>query len=106
VADAEQLCATSARVRRRSSRIKEHPTAEVRPNSSENSQINPSTIVRSDQDEVSRLTLAFMLHEGEKSLNIQGMSGSYLGEIPQTPRDRLRLIETTQHWPALPPASR
>src|SRR5262249_46897461 len=38
--------ATSARVRRRSSRIQKHPTGGVRPNASENSQISPSTIAR------------------------------------------------------------
>jgi hypothetical protein len=37
---------TSARVTRRSSHIQEHPTGGVRPNASENNQINPSTIVR------------------------------------------------------------
>jgi hypothetical protein len=38
--------ATGARMRRRSSRIQKHPTGGVRPNATENNQINPSTIVR------------------------------------------------------------
>jgi hypothetical protein len=38
--------ATSARVRRRSSRIQKHPTGGGRPNASENHQISPLTIAR------------------------------------------------------------
>ena len=56
--------ATSARVRRRSSRIQKHPTGGVRPNASENSQISPSTIARAARAAGSHPHLASVLQQG------------------------------------------
>ena len=71
--------ATSARVRRRSSRIQKHPTGGVRPNASENSQINPSTIVRAARAAGSHPHLAPVLPQGRKSANISARSGVIWG---------------------------
>jgi hypothetical protein len=49
-----ELWLSRARVRRRSSRIQKHPIGGVRPNASESSQINTSTIVRAAQGNDSR----------------------------------------------------
>jgi integrase len=57
----------------------------VRPNASENSQINPSTIVRVAQDDGSRPNLASILQEGRKSANIQVRSAAIWG-IPANGR--------------------
>jgi hypothetical protein len=48
----------------------------VHPNASENSQINPSTIVRAAQGDGSRPNLASVLQEGDKSANIHVRSGA------------------------------
>jgi hypothetical protein len=69
-------------VRRRSSRIQEHPTGGVRANASENSEINPSTIVRAAQGDDSRPHLASVLQEGGKSTNIHVRSGAICWGIP------------------------
>ena len=71
--------ATSARVRRRSSRIQKHPTGGVRPNASENSQISPSTIARAARAAGSHPHLASVLQQGRKSANISARSGVIWG---------------------------
>ena len=56
----------------------------MRPNVSENSQINPSTNVRAAQGDGSRPNLASVLQQGEKSANIHVRSGAIWG-IPEIP---------------------
>jgi hypothetical protein len=60
----------------------EHPTGGVRLNASENSQINPSTIVRAAQGDGSRPNLASVLREGGESANIHVRSGAICWGIP------------------------
>jgi hypothetical protein len=55
----------------------------VRPNASENNQINSSTIIRPAQGDGSRPNLASALQEGRKSANIHVRSGAIWG-IPVT----------------------
>ena len=71
--------ATSARMRRRSSRIQKHPTGGVRPNASENSQISPSTIARAARAAGSHPHFASVLQQDRKSANISARSGVIWG---------------------------
>ena len=67
---------TSTSVRRSIVMHSQTTTGGVRPNASENSQINPSTIVRVAQGDGSRPNLVSVLQEGDKGANIHVRSAA------------------------------